>query len=147
MAGEVQIFLYTTINHVVAGASLSSGDFSATSDVDAVVDNTANLAPQCNLILTATFGAAPASGDTVDVYRQDLQIAPLLDEPTIDAGYTQHYVGSFTPAPLTSSNPYQITGIPLPPTSCNFILQNNTASAALSTWNLDVQPYTYIAAP
>ena len=143
MSGEAQIYTYTTINHIVDGAAVSTGAFSAASDVDTDVDNTTNLAPLCNLILTVVgFATAPAAGKKIDVYRRDLNIVSTNDEPEVDANCKRRYVGSFTPDAISGGQYLQLCGVPLPPTSCQFFLYNGTAYTLSANWDLDVQPYT-----
>ena len=144
MAGELQIYTYTTINHVIDGQELTADEFSLIADVDNSINNSTNLAPLCNLILSVTFTTAPGDGETVDVYRNYKNIVSTNSEPVVDSNYKQHYVGSFVPDLVTSAQYLQITGIPLPPGECNFIIHNNTSDTiTASSWDLDVQPYTY----
>lgn len=148
MANETQLKVYTTVNHVVDGALIAANGYSTTADVDTSFANGTNLAPLCNLILTiAGFATAPVAGETIDVYRNDLNIVSTNDEPVIDANYSQHYVGSFVPDLITGVQYLQITGIPLPPGDCNFILHNNTTYQMSVNWDLDIQPYTFAPAP
>ncbi len=147
MANEAQIKVYTTVNHIVNGALVAADGFSTTGDVDTSIDNSTNLAPLCNLILTgAGFATPPVAGETIDVYRNDLNIVSTNGEPTIDANYMQHYVGSFVPDLITGAQYLQVTGVPLPPGDCNFILHNNTSYELSVNWDLDVQPMSYAPA-
>jgi len=147
MANEVQLKTYTTVNHIVsATAGVSAGAFNASSEIDTSVDNTTNLAPLCNVILTVTFGTNPTAGDTIDVYRRDLNIVSTNDEPDTDANFKQHYVGSLVVDVSTSAQYLQLSGVPLPPTGCDFFIYNSAAQAISSGWALDVQPYTFAPA-
>lgn len=147
MANEAQIKVYTTVNHVVDGAAIAAAGFSAISDVDTSIDNSTNLAPLCNLILSiAGFATAPVINEAINVYRNDVDIKSTNDEPVVDANYKQHYVGSFVPDLITGAQYLQIQGIPLPPGKCNFILENGTSYQLSVNWDLDVQPYTFAPA-
>jgi len=145
MANEAILTTFTPINHIVDGQELTDGERSAAADVDTDVDNTSNLAPLCNLILTVQYDSAPTVNSTVDVYRRDLNIVSTNDEPEPDATYDGgHYVGSFVLDAVTAAQYLQIIGVPLPPTSCQFMVENNGGQTiGASDWDLDVQPWTY----
>jgi hypothetical protein len=144
MANDAILKLFTTNNHVVDGGAVSADAYSVAGDVDTALDNTTNLAPLCNLILTVQYDSAPTAGQAVSFYRQDLNIVSTNDEPVVDASYLQHYVGSVVLDAVTAAQYLQITGVPLPPTSCNFYIHNGSSTAiGANDWDLDVQPYTY----
>jgi len=146
MANEVQLKTYTATAHVLNGAAVAADAF-GDGDVDTDVDNTTDLAPLCNLILTVVgFATAPVAGESIDVYRRDMNIVSTSDEPVPDANYKQHYVGSFFPDLITGAQYLQLTGIPLPPTACQFVIHNNTSYSLSANWDLDVQPYTFAPA-
>lgn len=148
MANEVQIKTYTTVNHIVDGSAVSAGGFSASSDVDTGYDNSTNLAPLANIILTvACTASAPTAGDTIDVYRRDMNIVSTNDETVPSANNLRKYMGSVAVSSATSAQYLQLDNVPLPPGTCQFYIQNNTSVAiASAAWDLDIQPISFVPA-
>lgn len=144
MANEAKLSYATTVNHIVNGALVNNGAFSTQADVDTALSN-ANLLdyPLANVILTFTPSATTTVGDTIDLYRRDINIVGTNDSPLPVADFKDKYVGTFIVDVDTITQYLQLTGIPLTQ-ACEFFIFNNLTTVTINnTWDLDVQPYTY----
>ena len=145
MANEAIISYKTTINHIVNGAQVSNGGLSVQGDIDNAISSTnTGDYPLCNVILTFTPSATTVAGDTIDLYRRDIQIVGTSDAPVPVSDFLNKYMGSFVVDVDTIEQFLQLSGIPLAK-ECEFYIFNNLDGALTinNTWDLDVQPYTY----
>ena len=144
MPNEAIYFYANTVNHIVNGAQVNNGAMSASSDVDAALSATNLLDyPLANIILTFTPSATTVEGDTIDLYRRDINIVGTSDEPTPKTDFKHRYVGSFVVDVDAVEQVLQINGVPLAK-ECEFYIFNNLTTVTINnTWDLDVQPYTY----
>jgi hypothetical protein len=144
MANEAKIIYGTSIAHVDAGASISNGAMSALSDVDVTLTQSQTLDyPLANLVLEFTPSASTTQGDTIDVYRRDMDIKSTNDAPIPSTTFRSIYVGSFL-TPVTSQIVrLELPGVPLVQ-ACEFYIFNNLTTVSINSgWDLDVIPYTY----
>jgi hypothetical protein len=144
MANEAKIIYGTPIAHVDAGASISNGAMSALGDIDITLTQSQTLDyPLANLVLEFTPSASTTEGDTIDVYRRDMDIKSSNDAPVPSTTFKSIYVGSFL-VPVTSQiSRLELPGVPLVQ-ACEFYLFNNLTTVSISAgWDLDVKPYTY----
>lgn len=145
MANEAKIIHATTVAHIVDGAIVNNAAFSAQGDIDAALSSSNLLDyPLANAILTFTPSATTVEGDTIDLYRRDINIAGTNDEPIPKTDFKHKYMGSFVVDVDTIEQTLQLTGIPLAK-ECEFFIFNNLNGAVTinNTWDLDIQPYTY----
>lgn len=146
MANEAQFYEGNIVSHVTSGASLADAGFSLDTDIAVNVDNTFYKFPLGKAILIVNdVSAAPAAGKTVDLYRRGMNVSSTLDEPQPDANFKATFVGSFlidAVDPAASDTPYVLMGVPLLPNEMQFYIQNNLG-VTLSSWKLNIIPYTY----
>ena len=146
MANEAKLVYATTINHVIDGAIVANGALSVQGDIDNALSSTNMLGyPLANAILTFTPSATTVQGDTIDLYRRDINVGGgVLDEPVPATDFLNRYMGSFVVDVDTIEQTLQLTGIPLSD-ECEFYIFNNLDGVLTinNTWDLDIQPYTY----
>lgn len=145
MANEAILSYATTVNHIVNGAQVGNGSFSVQGDIDDALSSTNMLDyPLANAILTFTPSATTVEGDTIDLYRRDINIVGAGDSPIPAVNFKELYVGSFIVDVDTIEQNLQLNGIPLAK-ECEFFIFNNLNGAVTinNTWDLSIQPYTY----
>lgn len=145
MANEAILSYATTINHIVNGAQVGNGSFSAQGDIDDAL-SASNLLdyPLANAILTFTPSAITVEGDSIDLYRRDINIVGANDSPIPANDFKNKYMGSFIVDASTAQQNLQLTGVPLAK-ECEFFIFNNLNGSVTinNTWDLYIQPYTY----
>ena len=97
---------------------------------------------KADLTLAVTFSVAPVAGATIDVYRRDLNVDGVGDNPVPTATYTYKYIGSFNVDAVTSLQYLSKNGVPLS-VDCELYIKNSTAQTMSSGWVLKAKPWTY----
>lgn len=118
---------------LITGASgISAGAF----DTEATRTTVSTTRSFVDLVLTCTFAVAPAVGDTVSVYRRDMNIDGTTDAPTPTLTNFEHkYVGSLVVDVSTASQSLPLNGIWIP-NDADFHLLNDSGQAINSGWTL-----------
>jgi len=143
MANEAIKTYATTINHVVDGAQVSAGAFSAVGDVDAAVSSTnSSDYPFADVIVDLVYEATPTAGEVLYLYRQDLDLVSTNDAPDPDAAYPHKLVGAVAIDAATTQR-LMFAGVELVK-DCLFVLKNGSAAKYISAnWDMYVRPWTY----
>lgn len=141
MSSEVKWFYVTQVVLESAGASAASNIFVAADDTSLASANHSNF-PLADLVLKCDFGAAPAAGGTVNIYRQDLDIDGTSDAPAPASTFANILVG-VVGIPASTSAYYPIPNVPLS-SACQFSIENKTSQSMTSGWTLKATPKTYV---
>jgi len=144
MSGEHIARELSVINATTSGASLADTVFSTVADVNqGYVALTEGLAAGdshtlADLVFKGTFAAAPVSGQSINVYRRDMNINVTDDAPAPSAAYTNIFIASI----ILSTDITQTLSHPAVPISkdCTFYIENDSGQTLNSGWLLTVIP-------
>lgn len=141
------------ITHVSSGASMSSGAFSASSDVATALARTGNLGqfPRCEVAVKVQGTASINSlSQNLYLYRRDLNIDGTSDEGVPNASNKRQYMATLqVPGGTAASWTHFVnaTNIPLPAAAdCEFYLESGLAVNITAGWTLKVTPITSVGA-
>jgi hypothetical protein len=143
--GALKKSLGSTVNHIVNGAAVTTGSFSASSDIDTAFSNSDGYL-WSDVILTYERGAAGSAGLTVALYRRYLDVVSTNDEPITDANFKAELVGVKVSDNVTGLQYAVFENIWIGGRPCEFYIENQTGQSISNTWDLDVIPWTYIQA-
>ncbi len=113
--------------------SLANGSYCTAS---AAIDNSTNLDLFDQLELNVTYGVAPSTGGTVDVF-----LLPSLDGTNYPDGggatapAPENQVGSFTLRAVTTAQRLSLRDIPIPPGLFKYVLKNSAGQAMAASGN------------
>ena len=141
------------ITHVSSGASMSSGAFSASSDVATALARTGNLGqfPACDVAVKVQGTASINSlSQNLYLYRRDLNFDGTNDETAPNASNKQQHMATRQiPGGTAASWTHYINfnGIPLPASAdCEFYLESGLAVNITAGWTIKVTPVSKVGA-
>lgn len=126
----IQLGSYRGVSTVLS-TELNSLAATSGKAISAAIDNSTNLDLFDDLELAVTFGSAPTAGTVVEVY-----LVISIDGGTnyADGSSTvlpasSSYLGGFAVRAVTTAQRIPIRGVPLPPGSFKYLVQNTTNQA------------------
>lgn len=135
----------SSVNHVVDGAQITTGSFSASGDIDTAFSNSDGYL-WCDVVLTYERAAAGSAGLTVVLYRRYLDIVSTNDEPIPDANFKGELVRAKVSDNVTGLQYAVFENIWIGGRPCEFYVENLTGQTISNTWDLTILPWTYVAA-
>lgn len=145
------VYFYGTEDTVTAGggtSAVTNTSYSASGDVVSGGWTNDDDAPLASFVLKFQY-AAGTIADNIDLYARLINIDTTNDEPQTDAGWEQHYLGSFvmdTNQAATTDTYYSLTNVALPNKETSqeyeFYVYNNSDVTMTAGWALKVTPMT-----
>lgn len=151
IGSDAAVYFFGTADDLSTTATtttLATDTLSAASDLDEWTNDDDSLLVSF-LLEVDDWSAAPTAGETVDLYVSLVEVSSTNDEPTIDANYAGHYVGSFL-VDAADAAQYLVLGpvsLPVLATSqkYQFFVKNKTSvtmGTASNEWRIKVTPVT-----
>jgi len=128
---------------ITGGATRATDAFSTSGEVTAL---SSNLYPFCKAVLSCSYSSAPTEGDTVDLYRRDINIDSTNDATIPEAGFEYHYMGSFAVKDSTSQQYVSLNSVPLAYGDQEFYIKNSADQTMDSDYTVKITPLTYVPA-
>ena len=136
----------------VAGgtSAVTNTSFSASGDVVSGGWTNDDDAPLADFVLTFQYPSGTIVADGVHLYARLMNVNSTADEPQPDAGWQQHYLGTFvtdTGQAATTDTDYVLTNVGLLNTYSSqvyeFYIENQTDVTLTAGWTLKVTPKSY----
>lgn len=134
----------TQVTIISDAAGAAANTFSAAGDATNLVQT--DFVPLADVTLDITFTSAPTAGDSIILYRRDMNIDGTNDAVEPSANYRKTPVGEFLLEATATRQYHNITDVPLT-VDQDFYIEYNTTTVATATnpTVLKLTPKTYNA--